>query len=178
MYKFSIGLFYWPAAFAAICCSLLGFIFLRRSNIKAIMLLFVFTMMIVLNLGWSGAQYLSQKSVKPLTNVVKPLLHKYPSSIVANYGDYFYDSQFYLNRLTLIVDHKGELATTSMMPKSGASRTLWSAEKFWPVWNSSKRVFVFVSKDNYNAIFVTGKEDGIVLAKTPKRYLLTNIPIH
>ncbi len=174
MFFNEIAAYFWPAAVVCFIVSIFGFRLLRKKAYKAMMLSFVVTMMIILNLGWSGAQYFAQKSVKPLIPVVKPMLKAYPNAIVANYGGYFYDAQFYLDRLTWIVANAGELENTANMPNSGAEKTLRTAEQFWPIWKSDQRVFMFTDKNNYERYFVSGKEHGILLAHTPKRYLLTN----
>ena len=172
-----IASFYWPAALVSLMTFMIGLVLIKKDRIKSLMLLFIVTMLIALNLGWSGAQYFAQKSVKPLTTIVKPLLKEYPNAIVANYGGYFYDAQFYLNRLTWIVSFEGELRYTADMANSGADKTLRTAEQFWPVWNSNKRVFMMMDKNNYQRYILSGKEHGILIAKTPKRYLLTNLPL-
>lgn len=178
MFFGEIAGFYWPAAIVSLITAIAGFIYLKRNNLKVIMLWFVCAMMIILNLGWSGSQYFAQKSVRPLTNVVAPLLKSYPHAIVANYGGYYYDAQFYLDRLTWIVANEGELANTAKMPNSGADKTLRTADQFWPVWRSDRRVFVFTDENNYNAYFKAGQPyQGYLLAETPKRFLLTNHPL-
>ncbi|WP_192483463.1 MULTISPECIES: phospholipid carrier-dependent glycosyltransferase [Cysteiniphilum] len=178
MFFGGIAGFYWPAAIVSLITAIAGFIYLKRNNLKAIMLWFVCAMMIILNLGWSGSQYFAQKSVRPLTNIVAPLLKTYPHAIVANYGGYYYDAQFYLDRLTWIVANEGELANTAKMPNSGADKTLRTADQFWPVWQSDRRVFVFTDENNYNAYFKAGQPyQGYLLAETPKRFLLTNHPL-
>ncbi|MDA0910419.1 MAG: glycosyltransferase family 39 protein [Proteobacteria bacterium] len=178
MFFNEIAGFYWPAAVVSLITAIAGFIYLKRNNLKAIMLWFVCAMMIILNLGWSGSQYFAQKSVRPLTNIVAPLLKTYPHAIVANYGGYYYDAQFYLDRLTWIVANEGELANTAKMPNSGADKTLRTAAQFWPVWQSDRRVFVFTDENNYNAYFKKGQPyQGYLLAETPKRFLLTNHPL-
>ncbi|WP_117003914.1 MULTISPECIES: phospholipid carrier-dependent glycosyltransferase [Cysteiniphilum] len=178
MFFNEIAGFYWPAAVVSLITAIAGFIYLKRNNLKAIMLWFVCAMMIILNLGWSGSQYFAQKSVRPLTNIVAPLLKTYPHAIVANYGGYYYDAQFYLDRLTWIVANEGELANTAKMPNSGADKTLRTADQFWPVWQSDHRVFVFTDENNYNAYFKAGQPyQGYLLAETPKRFLLTNHPL-
>ncbi|WP_395947121.1 phospholipid carrier-dependent glycosyltransferase [Caedibacter taeniospiralis] len=175
MFFGEIAAFYWPGAIVAMITTIVGFVYLRKNNLKAIMLCFVFAMMIILNLGWSGSQYFAQKTVKPLTNIVALLLKTYPNAIVANYGGYYYDAQFYLNRLTWIVANEGELANTAKMPDSGADKTLRTAAQFWPIWQSDQRVFVMTDDDNYDTYFKQGKPyQGYLLAQTPKRYLLTN----
>lgn len=178
MFFNEIAGFDWPAAVVSLITSIVGFIYLKRNNLKAIMLCFVCAMIMILNLGWSGSQYFAQKSVRPLTNIVAPLLKTYPHAIIANYGGYFYDAQFYLDRLTWIVANEGELANTAKMPNSGADKTLRTADQFWPVWQSDRRVFVFTDENNYNAYFKTGQpHQGYLLAETPKRFLLTNHPL-
>ncbi len=177
MYFSQIAAFYWPAALISGICAIWGWRLLRRDNLKEIMLLFIATMAIIVNLGWSGSQYFAQKTVKPLTTMVKPLLKQYPDAIVANYGGYFYDGQFYLNRLTWIVGFEGELRITAQMANSGASKTLKTAAEFWPLWHSQRRVFVFMDKNNYNQFFASGQQKGILLGQTPKRFLLTNHPL-
>ncbi|WP_119327619.1 phospholipid carrier-dependent glycosyltransferase [Cysteiniphilum halobium] len=178
MFFSEIAGFYWPAALVSLMTAIAGFIYLKRNNLKAIMLWFVCAMMIILNLGWSGSQYFAQKSVRPLTHIVAPLLKTYPHAVVANYGGYYYDAQFYLDRLTWIVANEGELANTAKLPNSGAEKTLRTAAQFWPVWQSNRRVFVFTDENNYNAYFKAGQPyQGYLLAETPKRFLLTNHPL-
>ncbi len=178
MFFLKIAVYYWLGAVVAIITAIMGCIYLKRDNLKTIMLWFVAAMMIILNLGWSGSQYFAQKTVKPLTNIVAPLLKAYPNAIVANYDGYFYDAQFYLDRLTWIVANEGELANTARMSNSGADKTLRTAEQFWSVWKSDQRVFVFTDANNYNLYFKKSQPyQGYLLGETPKRFLLTNHPL-
>ena len=174
VYFDEIAAYYWPAAVVAFVIAMFGFSCLKKQRIRPLMLSFVIAMIILVNLAWSGAQYFSQKTVKPLTAVIEPILKAYPETTVANYGGYFYDAQFYLNRLTWIVANEGELANTAKMANSGANKTLRTAKVFWPIWNSPKRILLLTDKNNYQHYFVSGKEKGILLAKTPKRYLISN----
>ncbi|MFZ9035568.1 MAG: phospholipid carrier-dependent glycosyltransferase [Francisellaceae bacterium] len=165
---------FFPAAFICLIITILSWIYLKRQNLKAIMMLFVIAMIFVLNLGYSGAQYFSQKSVKPLTTILKPLLKSHPQAVVANFGGYFYDAPFYLNRLTWIVGFEGELKHSATLANSGADETLKSTATFWKAWDSPKQVFVFMDDDKYQQYFASGEKKGYLLGHTPKRYLLTN----
>ena len=170
-----IACYYWPAAIICILVVFLGYRFLYKNNLKSIMILFTIAMTIIVNLGFCGAEYLAQKSVKSLIKILLPLLEKNSNAIVANYGEYFYDSQFYLNRLTWIIDNFGELKSTSKMPNSGAKDRLYSSKKFWPIWkNSHHRIFILINKKEYNNYFLSGKQNGFLLGKTPKYFLLYN----
>jgi 4-amino-4-deoxy-L-arabinose transferase-like glycosyltransferase len=177
MFFIEIACYYWPAAIIAILVVIFGGRWLCQNDLKSIMLLFTAAMAIIVNLSFCGAEYLAQKTVKPLTTILLPLLKTHPNAIVANYGEYFYDGQFYLNRLTWIVDNPGELAETSKMANSGAENSLYHSEEFWPIWDSNNRVFVFMDKDDYRNHFVSGKQKGYLLGQTPKCFLLTNHPI-
>ena len=177
MFFIEIACYYWPAAIIAIVTVVFGCKWLSQNNLKSIMLLFTAAMAIIINLGFCGAQYLAQKTVKPLATILLPLLKTHPNAIVANYGEYFYDGQFYLNRLTWIVDNPGELAPTAKMPNSGAENSLYHAETFWPIWESNQRIFMFADKDDYRNYFLSGKQSGYLLGQTPKCFLLTNHPI-
>ena len=161
----------------SICCFFnffIGIILLKRKKLKVILLSFILLMIFIINIGWVGGEYLANKSVKPLTDIVKPLLRDYPNAIVANFGEYFYDTQFYLRRLTWIVGNSGELGNTAKMKNSSIEKMLYSVEEFLKVWDGKQRIFVLMNIDSYNVYFKSNYKKGILLGKSDKIVLMTN----
>lgn len=138
--------------------------------------LFLLTLML-------GASDLNQNTAKPLVEDLKTIIK--PEDKVVTYFKYYQDLPLYLGRRITIVN---DWDSPSIPSRDNWARELWQGKNFqttndllidektfWPLWNSDKRIFVFLN-DNYFAQFKSHAKSYFYLGKSSDIILLSNKP--
>lgn len=127
---------------------------------------------IVFILASMNIQAFDTKSTKPLITVLKPLLQ--PSDKIIAYHAYFQDMPFYLQQKIMTASVTDELVFG--MQHENTQSWMFDDKTFWQYWNSPKRVFMFVTQDNFKNIPPEHK-NLYVIASTTDTVLVTNHPL-
>jgi 4-amino-4-deoxy-L-arabinose transferase-like glycosyltransferase len=114
--------------------------------------------------------YANTRSVKPLTDVLKPLMQKESDAKIVAFDEYFQDMPFYLERTVTVVGWKNELTFgIHLFPESQS----WMIEvpEFWTMW---KTVPVYAIGPLW--LYDEAKKQGevCVLAWTVENLLIVN----
>ncbi|WP_218813720.1 glycosyltransferase family 39 protein [Rickettsiella endosymbiont of Dermanyssus gallinae] len=120
----------------------------------------------------TGIPRVDTRSIKPLVQILKPLLHSQDK--IVSFGNYYQDLPFYLNQQVMTVNVEGELGFG--MQHQNTSAWMLKEDKFWPLWGSDQRVFMLADKVLYQS-FKNNKKSIYFVAATPQDVLLTNHPI-
>lgn len=109
---------------------------------------------------------INEKSIKPVAVYLKPKLK--PTDEMVAYYKYYQDLPIYLERRITIV---ADWTAPDIIKKDNWRRELWFGmpfqntkdwliddKAFWQRWNSNKRLFVIMSKDNYAAFSAKAKD--------------------
>lgn len=143
-----------------------------RHHIKIAFILLTLGSAISFIIFSTGIPRVDTRSIKPLVQILKPLLHT-QDKIVA-FGNYYQDLPFYLNQQVMTVNVEGELSFG--MQHQNTSAWMLKEAKFWPLWESDQRVFMLVDHARYQ-FFKKNKKSIYLVAATPQDVLLTNHPI-
>lgn len=120
----------------------------------------------------TGIPHVDTRSVKPLVEVLKPLLHRHDKIIA--YKNYYQDLPFYLNHRVMTVGVEGELGFG--MQHQDTTAWMLSEANFWSLWNSQQRAFLIMDKASYQ--FVKEKAKSMYrISATPEDILVSNHPI-
>lgn len=119
--------------------------------------------------------FVDHRSVKSLALEVKPLLKQ--DQTVFAYETYYQDLPVYLERITSVVDYKGEL-------EFGFKHTPehdWMVDRhtFWALWKKPERLFMIMSLEDYQ-LFLNRPHGNLALypiKHTRKHILFTNHPL-
>ncbi len=85
------------------------------------------------------------RSIRSLAQYLKPLLKT--QDVIITYNQYFQDLPFYLERRVVILNWQNEL--TFGMQHQNTQGWMIDNRDFWQYWNSSKLIYVIMSKDEY-----------------------------
>jgi len=111
-------------------------------------------------------------SVKSMAELIKPRLK--PGDAVATFENYYQDLPVYLKRRIIIVNWKNELSFGAKYQDT--SDWMISTARFWKMWNSDRRVYVFANASLYRRLISKAHGNYRVLARNRYRVLLTNRP--
>lgn len=120
----------------------------------------------------TGIPRVDTRSIKPLVQILKPLLHAQDK--IVSFGNYYQDLPFYLNQQVMTVNVEGELGFG--MQHQNTSAWMLKEDRFWPLWESDQRVFMLVDHVLYQS-FKKNRKSIYFVAATPQDVLLTNHPI-
>lgn len=112
---------------------------------------------------------LDVRSIKPLALVLKQQLR--PQDEVATYDDYWQDLPFYLRRTVTLVHWQGELAEG--LAHEDDSAWVIGRATFWRQWASARRVYVLMSRAEYERLRARGKR-MYVIAQNPYNVIACN----
>ena len=88
------------------------------------------------------------RTILPLAEKIKPLLST--KDEVITFNQYYQDLPFYLERRVSILNWKNEL--TFGMQHQDTREWMINDTQFWQRWHSKQRVFVVISKDEYQKL--------------------------
>lgn len=153
--------------------SLLGAWLLYRS--PRLMLGMTFTgaaLFLILSLG--AVRFIDTRTVQPLAQILKPLLQ--PGDEVLTYNQYYQDLPFYLEQRVSILNWRNEL-TFGMAHQNTQAWMIDDAE-FWKRWRSKQRVYMIISKDEYQHFHQRYPHERIItISETATNMLVTNLPL-
>jgi 4-amino-4-deoxy-L-arabinose transferase-like glycosyltransferase len=119
-----------------------------------------------------GIPQVDTRSIKPLVQVLKPLLHAHDK--VVSYSNYYQDLPFYLNQRVMTVNFAGELSFG--MQHQDTRGWMLSTADFGKLWHSSQHVFVITDKPLYVS-FKKKNKPVYLIASTSHDVLLSNRPV-
>jgi hypothetical protein len=112
-----------------------------------------------------------RRSIKSLTDVLKPQLH--PSDEVASYHAYYQDLPVYLQRPVAVVGWKGSLQFgVEINEHSGGWMT--DDKSFWKHWNSGATVYMLTEQTTYEKLRSESSFKSRVVAQGLYDILLSN----
>ncbi|MGA7800732.1 MAG: glycosyltransferase family 39 protein [Gammaproteobacteria bacterium] len=111
-------------------------------------------------------------SVRSMAELIKPELK--PDDAVVTYNNYFQELPVYLQRRVIIVNWKNELTFGSQHQDTSG----WMIDKarFWKLWNSGRRVYVFANASEYAQLTAGAHGHYRLLARNAYHVLLSNQP--
>lgn len=154
---------------------------LRYVNIRR---LFIFC--VILNVGMllvvvKNAHLINTDSTRNLVAVLKAKAN--PQDVIVDYFKFHQDIPIYLGKTIQLVadwdapdiDQRDNWVREMWLGRSapGASDILIPESRFWKIWHSDRRVFVFVN-DNYLEQFKRGTDKYQIVAKENNVYLISN----
>lgn len=145
----------------------------RFNLAKGLICLAVSSMMFV-NLGLLSLPHIDNRSIKPLTDVLKPILQS-DDEVVA-FNDYFQDLPVYLQRRITLINIEDELLFG--MQHQNTQDWVIPEGEFWQRWFSNKRIYVVVSLDHYPKLQAKAQTRLHVVAKTGRNVLVTNLNVN
>ncbi len=164
------NLFLIPAGLVLITGTITAVIFSYR-NIKHALLTTIITSALFLILFLSSMQYADSRTVLPLAQKLKPMLQ--PQDVVVTFHQYYQDLPFYLERRVTVLDWQNELSYG--MQHQDTHEWMIDENKFWQIWDSNKRVFVFMDIKHFQQLQSDHpKEKFYLLAQTPTTALIAN----
>lgn len=87
-------------------------------------------------------------SIKPLALTIKQKIQ--PNDEVMSYATYYQDLPFYLGRRVTVVNYKGELEFGTA--HQDTSDWMIDEKTFWQRWQGKKKIYMVLSKSNYEAL--------------------------
>lgn len=155
---------------------------LKQKQLKLFFNLLLITAMSFLLIISASSNAINQKTIKPLTHHLKPILK--PSDEVITYNKYYQDLPIYLERRITIVNdwNTPDIALSDNwkrelwygMPFQNTKEWLINEEMFWKRWNSNKRIFVFTGPHFYKQIKQQSKTTVFKIAEYNDVVLLSN----
>lgn len=112
-----------------------------------------------------------QKSVKPLALQLKPLLNA--DDRVISYHGYYQDLPYYLQRRIGIVGW-GDSELDFGMQHQNMQEWLLDDATLWQDWQTSQRIFLFMSRKSYNDLLTAGNQTLCLLGGTARNVVVTN----
>ncbi len=111
------------------------------------------------------------RTIQPLAMTLKTLIR--PHDEVITYNQYYQDLPFYLERRVSILNWKNEL--TYGMQHQPSHEWMINDNQFWQRFHSQQRVFVFISKEEYQHLVQHHPSEKIfLLGKTLTNFLISN----
>ena len=105
---------------------------------------------------------------------VKPWLK--PGDEVITFNQYYQDLPFYLQRRVTILNWRNELSFG--MAHQDTHSFMISTPEFWQRWQSRHRVYMLMSKSEYQIFHKSNPNEIMVLiSETPTNVLVTNLPL-
>lgn len=101
---------------------------------------------IFLLLATVGAPAIDTRTILPLAQILQPLLNDRDE--VITYNQYYQDLPYYLNRTVTILNWQNELSPG--MRYQDTHEWMINDKQFWQRWNSPNRVFVIISRDEFD----------------------------
>lgn len=114
---------------------------------------------------------LEQKSIKSLAMTIKPLLTT--NDEVLSYHSYYQDLPFYLQRRIIIVGW-GDRELEFGMKQQDMSHWLIDDNALWKTWKSPIRMFLFMSRRDYNRLIQQRPNQLHLLGETSRNVLVSN----
>lgn len=125
---------------------LIGYYLATHWRPKLFWSIFIITGVILIGGYCTYSKIINRFSVKPLVTKLQPLLQ--PGDEVVSYNTYYQDLTFYLRQKVTIVGWTNEL-TFGMAQQPESAAWIINYNTFWDRWNSNKKIFVIMDKDNY-----------------------------
>lgn len=129
------------------------------------------TCALFLLLFYAAIPAIDARTIKPLSNRLKPILR--PNDEVITYNQYYQDLPFYLERRVTILNWKNELTFGSQHQ----NKPDWMINDpiFWQHWHSQRRIFVIMGAKEYHQFRLRhAKETDYLIAQTINNVLISN----
>jgi 4-amino-4-deoxy-L-arabinose transferase-like glycosyltransferase len=141
-----------------------------RSVYQALLVTFIATWLFLL-LSLTSMTYIDTRTIQPFARLLNPILTAQDEVIA--YNQYFQDLPFYLQRRITILNWKNELEYG--MQHQDTSTWMINDETFWQRWHSPRRLFVIMSKNEYQKLIARHPaEKYYILSETLNNILLSN----
>lgn len=114
--------------------------------------------------------YIDTRSIKPLAQALKPMLR--PGDEVVSYHTYYQDLPVYLERVTTVVEYRGEMDFGTRI--EDVNRWMIDEAELWRRWTGAGKVFVLTSRQNYDKLRADRHLGGHLLALTERDVLIAN----
>lgn len=162
------------ASLIALCTgSLLALFNVSRSPRTAFALMLAGTTLFLI-LSQASMRFVDTRTIRPLAVTLKTLVK--PGDEVITYNQYYQDLPFYLERRITILNWRNELSFG--MDHQDTSEFMISTPTFWKRWHSRNRVYLLMSKSEYQIFHQHYPREKIVLiSETPTNVLVTNKPL-
>lgn len=109
------------------------------------------------------------RTILPLAKILKPILK--PEDEVITFNQYYQDLPFYLQRRVSILNWKNEL--TFGMLHQPAHDWMITYPIFWQRWESKRRVYAVMSKEEYDK-FILYSQKHTIIGQTLNNILVSN----
>lgn len=169
-YPITAKLFLTEAVLLFLLGAVLALFIAYRSTTKATIVTFASAAVFMLCLITSMPA-LDTRTIMPFAKLLTPLLT--PDDEVIAYHQYYQDLPFYLQRTITVVDWRNELAHGMEL----ADTTGWMIQEkaFWKRFNGRSRVFVILSRDEYELMLKKHpKAKAYLLDKSINNALISN----
>ncbi len=154
--------------------ALIAFFYAFKSLAKSLCIIFVTTWLFLL-LIIAAVPAIDTRSIRPLALQLKPLLKA--NDVVVTFNQYYQDLPFYLERRVSILNWRNEL--TFGMQQQDTHAWMLNDTQFWQAWHSKQRVFVIMSKEQYQELKHHHRQENFsVLGATINNVLLVNHRYH
>ncbi len=145
----------------------------RRTPRLAIGITVIATSLFLIS-GLGAARFMDTRTILPLASTLKSLLK--PGDEVITYNQYYQDLPFYLEQRVTILNWRNEL--TFGMAHQDTRTWMIDSPEFWIRWRNHKRVFMIMSKEEYQYFHQRYPHEKIVLIdETTNNVLVTNLPL-
>jgi len=146
-----------------------------KNYIKFAVISIIATAWIFLSFFHAALPAMDTRTIAPLTALLKPILT--PEDEITAYNQYYQDLPFYLERRVNILNWKNELRLG--MEYQDTSEWMIKDPIFLQRWNSQKRMFAIMSKEEYQK-FQTKylQRKAYWLGETLTNVLISNQPVH
>jgi 4-amino-4-deoxy-L-arabinose transferase-like glycosyltransferase len=153
--------------------SLISMVVVSRSPRTALYLITVSTaLFLVFSLG--AVRFIDSRTIRPLAATLRPLLQT--GDDVITYNQYYQDLPFYLERRVTILNWRNELSYG--MEHQNTDDWMIDNKKFWSRWQSKQRVYMIMSREEYQRFHERYPHEKIVLIEeTPNNVLVSNLPL-
>lgn len=163
-------LYFNTAACFLVIGSILACAFSYKRAQYAIILIFITAWLFLITM-LAALPAIETRTILPLANTLNKLIQ--PADEVVSYNQYHQDLPFYTARRITIVNWRNELSYG--MQHQDAHDWMINDETFWQRYESKKRLFIILSKDEY-IHFLTQhpKAKTFILAQTTTHFLISN----
>lgn len=163
--------FFWLTAVVALSMAIITLVFYYRYNVKTALIIFFIGACCTLTLANTAVTPFTTNSIKPLALLLKPQLKS--NDQVISYHGYYQDLPFYLQRRIIMVGW-GVSELNFGMQHQNMQNWLINDNTLWNEWRGSTQMFMFLSRDDYNALLKNSPAPMHLLAQTEKNVLVTN----
>lgn len=162
----------WLTLFLAIGTAFIPLWSYWLGGVKAALITLFITLVLLMTSLSPNYPLLQQRSTKTLAAILLPMLT--PSDQVTSYHSYFQDLPFYLQRRVALVGWGVDELDFGIQHQN-MEGWLLEDQAFWQQWQSgTQRIFMFLNKNDYNALSKNRAYHLCLIAETPDIVLMSN----